>query len=136
MTSLLVSEYKTLTYLDYGADTTKVNYINDEFSYYFETQYDVTDASFSNCSIDRPPGASADGRMYIVNHFLDKDILGADVPDRDAADHTNAASGDGSIGAEASTCEVLYNVNPNVVLLDFVDKGDAMGAQNALNGLS
>lgn len=96
----------------------------------------MTDSTFSNCSIDRPPGASADGRMYLVNHYLDKDVLGADVPDRDAADTTNAASGDGSIGTQASACAGQYNANPNVLLLDFVDKGDPIGAQNALNGLS
>lgn len=120
--------------LDYGADTTKVNYILDEFTYYFETPYDVTDASFSSCSIDRPSGASATGRMYIVNHFLDVDIFGIKVPDRDRAAKTNAATGDGSIGAQASECEALYHRAPNAVLVDFVDKGDVIEAQNNLNG--
>lgn len=121
-------------YVDYGADTRKVNYILDEFAYYFETPYDVTDPSFSNCSIDRPAGASATGRMYIVNHFLDVDIFGIKVPDRDDAAKTNAATGEGSIGAQASECEALYHRTPNVVLADFVDKGNVIGAQDDLNG--
>ncbi|KAJ5245904.1 hypothetical protein N7468_000887 [Penicillium chermesinum] len=133
---LISAGTRLIVFLDYGANTDTVNYINDEFSYYFETPYDVTDSSFSNCSIDRPPGASAEGRMYIVNHFLDVDILGVDVPDRDAAGTTNAATGDGSIGAQADECEALYKVNPNVLLLDFVDQGDPLGAQTSLNGLS
>lgn len=72
--------------------------------------------------------------MYIVNHFLDVDIFGADVPNRGAADHTNAATGDGSIGAQASECAALYKHAPNVVLADFVDKGQVIKAQDQLNG--
>ncbi|KAJ9400711.1 hypothetical protein DTO282F9_2279 [Paecilomyces variotii] len=121
---------------DYGANTTSIPYILDEFSYFFETPYDVTDPSFSNCSIDRPPGASASGRMYIVNHFLDVDILGVLVPDRVAAPTTNAVSGNGSIGAQASLCEGLYGRVPNFVLVDFTDQGDVLGAQESLNGFS
>lgn len=126
----------TLINLDYGADTSTVDYILDEFAYYFETPYDVTDASFSNCSIDRPAGASADGRMYLVNHYLDVDVLGIDIPDRDAAGTTNAATGDGSLGAQATECEALWNHAPNVMLADFVDKGEVIQAQNNLNGFS
>lgn len=119
---------------DYGADTTKVDYINDEFAYYFETRYDVTDPTFSNCSIDRPAGTSAIGRMYIINHFLDVEIAGVKIPDREAAAHTNAATGKGSIGANAALCHSLYAREPNVVLLDFVDRGNVMEAQRELNG--
>lgn len=120
--------------IDYGADTSSVKYILDEFKYYFETPYDVTDKTFKDCSIDRPSGASADGRMYIVNHFLDVDVFGADVPDRGAADDTNAATGNGSIGAQASECAALYKRAPNAVLADFVDKGEVIKAQDQLNG--
>jgi hypothetical protein len=72
--------------------------------------------------------------MYVVNHFLDVDILGVLIPDRDKADATNAATGEGSIGAQATLCEGLYNRAPHVLLADFVDKGDVILAQNALNG--
>lgn len=112
-----------------------VPYILDEFAYYFETPYDVTDSTFSDCSINRPAGASADGRMYIVNHFVDRDILGIDIPDRDAAAATNAVSGTGSIGAQAQLCEGLYGRAPNGIWLDWTDLGDPIGAQNAINGV-
>lgn len=118
---------------DYGANTTKTPYILDEFTYYFETPYGVTDPTFSNCSIDRPPGASPDGRMYIVNHMLNVEILGITVPDRVHAARTNAARGNGSIGAQAELCSGLYGRGPNVVLVDFVDQGEIMEAQRALN---
>ncbi|KAJ5170842.1 uncharacterized protein N7500_003625 [Penicillium coprophilum] len=119
----------------YGADTKKVNYIQDEFAYYFETAYDVTDPAFSNCSIDRPSGAAATGRMGIINHFLDVDILGIKIPARHLADTTNAATGPGSIGEQATLCTGLYGRAPNVILADFVDKGDVITAQKNLNGL-
>ncbi|KAB8233632.1 uncharacterized protein BDW43DRAFT_310982 [Aspergillus alliaceus] len=132
----LISTGKRLVvFLDYGADTKTVPYIMDEFAYFFETPFDVTDASFSNCKIDRPPGAPADGRMYIVNHFLDVDILGVLVPDRIRAPKTNAVSGKGSIGAQSNLCRSLYKRLPNVVLVDFVDQGEVMKAQSSLNGV-
>ena len=125
-----------VSHTDYGADVSKVDYILDEFAYYFETPYDVTDATFSNCSIDRPAGASATGRMYLVNHYLDLDILDIDIPDRAAVDTTNAATGGGSFGAQAVECEALYGHAPNVMLADFVDQGQVIEAQNELNGFS
>ncbi|CAG8918497.1 unnamed protein product [Penicillium salamii] len=135
MGDLISSGKRLVVFLDYGANTSQVNYIHDEFAYYFETAYDVTDASFSSCSIDRPPGALATGRMGLVNHFLDIDIFGVKVPARDKAGTTNAASGKGSIGAQASLCAGLYGRVPNVILADFVDKGEVIKAQNNLNGL-
>jgi hypothetical protein len=121
---------------DSGADESKVPYILQEFNYYFETPFDVTDSSFNECNIDRPSGASADGRMYIVNHFLDTDIFGIDIPNRGAAATTNADQGTGSIGAQASLCEGLYGRAPNVVLIDWSGTGQGMKAQGELNGLS
>ncbi|CDM27097.1 PLC-like phosphodiesterase, TIM beta/alpha-barrel domain [Penicillium roqueforti FM164] len=142
---LLISDWPTLgdmisrgkrlvVFLDYGADTTKVNFIQDEFAYYFETAYDVTDSFFSNCSIDRPSDTAATGRMGIVNHFLDVDIFGIKIPARHKADTTNTATGPGSIGAQAGLCAKLYGNAPNVLLVDFVDKGDVITAQKNLNG--
>jgi hypothetical protein len=67
--------------------------------------------------------------MYIVNHFLDVDVLGILIPDRDHASTTNAVSGNGSITAQAYLCEGIYDRLPNFILLDFTDKGDPVGAQ-------
>jgi hypothetical protein len=72
--------------------------------------------------------------MGLVNHFLDIDILGVKVPARDKAARTNAATGVGSIGAQASLCAGLYGRAPNLILADFVDKGEVIKAQNNLNG--
>jgi hypothetical protein len=100
--------------LDYHADTSSVSYILDEFTYFFETPYDTTDSTFPECTIDRPSGASADGRMFIVNHFLDVDIFGIDIPDSAAASTTNSVS---SILAQSDICLSDYGRVPNFILV-------------------
>lgn len=56
--------------------------------------------------------------MYLINHFLDTSFLGSPIPDINAANVTNAASGPGSLGEEVSTCASLYGRNPNFMLVD------------------
>jgi hypothetical protein len=124
-----------VTILDSGADVATVPYILDEWTYFFETPYDTTDKDFPQCDLDRPAGASPDGRMYIVNHFLDVDVFGIKVPDRLSAPRTNAATGDGSIGAQADLCTSTYNRQPNFILADFIDQGQVMEAQDQLNSV-
>ena len=90
--------------------------------------------------------------MMIVNHFLDVDILGILIPD-DAADATtNAATGTGSIGAQADLCISTWGRTPNLILVDYFqngrlqreylslaltnfETGDVFTAQNTLNNL-
>lgn len=76
------------------------------------------------CNLDRPSGASSTGRMYIVNHFAQKSILGLlDVPYTDVIDATNAATGVGSIGAQAAVCLGTWGHLMKFVLVDFASKG-------------
>ncbi|PSS27466.1 hypothetical protein M430DRAFT_46563 [Amorphotheca resinae ATCC 22711] len=131
----LIDDGKRLVmFLDYLADTSKVDYILDEFSYFFETAYDVT--NFTSCALDRPPGSKGDGLMMIVNHFKDIDILGIDIPDVMHDMSTNAATGSGSIGEQADLCINTWKRSPNFILLDNFNIGDAFTAQNNLNHLS
>ena len=132
---MITTQKRLVTFLDYGANANLVPYILDEFAYFFETPYDTTDPTFPECSLDRPPGASPDGRMYIVNHFLDSKISGILIPDDPADSTTNAATGPGSIGAQVALCEGLYQRAPKGILVDYFDKGDVFAAQNAANGL-
>ncbi|TVY47920.1 PI-PLC X domain-containing protein [Lachnellula occidentalis] len=118
MGSLFVSRARSIALgltkmIDYNSNTATVSYILE------------------------PSGSNGAGLMYIVNHFLDIDVLstGILVPDKGSAPATNAATGTGSIGAHAGLCAQQHGANPNAVLLDFVDIGDAMTAQNNLNGL-
>ncbi|ROV91731.1 hypothetical protein VPNG_09961 [Cytospora leucostoma] len=141
--TLTISEWPTLgdlvdagtrlvVFMDYPADDS-VSYILNEFdSYIFETPYDTTNSSFPECSIDRPSGSSAEGRMYLVNHYLDYSLLGIDIPDELAASTTN---GEDSILDQVSICTGLYGRNPNFILLDWISVGDAITVQAYLNGV-
>ena len=131
---MITAGTRLVAFLDAGADSS-VPYILDEFTYFFETPYDTLDPTFPECTIDRPAGAKADGRMYIVNHFLDVAFAGIDIPDRSALDTTNAATGVGSIGAQADLCIGLYGTAPMGILVDYFDHGNVIAAQNTLNGL-
>ena len=132
---MITSNQRLVVFLDYGAKVQQVPYILDEFHYFFETPYGVTDPTFNQCKLDRPPNASPDGRMYIVNHFLDKEVWDMDilVPDNDANFQTNAASGEGSIGAQVELCTQTYGRKPNFVLLDMFNRGKAFEAQQDIN---
>lgn len=76
--------------------------------------------------------------MYLVNHVLDKEVLstGILVPDDEQDYVTNAATGNGSIGAQVDLCKSIYGRVPTVVLVDMFDRGDVFTAQNTLNGVS
>jgi hypothetical protein len=56
--------------------------------------------------------------MFLINHFLDTEVLGNPVPDVANANTTNAVSGPGSLGEEVATCAGLYNRFPNFLLVD------------------
>ena len=134
--SIVTSGKRLVVFMDYHSDETEVPYIMNEFAYFFETPFDTTDPTFNQCSIDRPAGASADGRMYIVNHFLDKEVFGIDgllIPNVGALPQTNAVSGKGSIGAQVGLCKDTYGRTPNFVLLDHFNVGNWMPAQSAMN---
>lgn len=95
-----------------------------EFAYFFETPFGVTDPAFPSCAIDRPPNTpSADGRMYIVNHFLNVEVApGIKIPDRLRAGRTNSRA---DVAAQMERCRGVHGGRgPSFVLLDFVDVGD------------
>jgi len=62
--------------------------------------------------------------MMIVNHFLDVDILGILIPDNAADTTTNAATGNGSIRAQADLCIQTWGRTPNFVLVDYFENGE------------
>ncbi|MCJ1307246.1 hypothetical protein MMC25_000892 [Agyrium rufum] len=125
---------RLVVFLDSGASPSSIPYLLDEFSYFFETPYDTTDPSFPECTLDRSSGSSPDGKMYIVNHFLDINLLGILIPDNAVDPTTNAATGTGSIGSQVDICKGLYGGrNPKGILVDSFNVGDVFTAQDALD---
>jgi len=62
--------------------------------------------------------------MMIVNHFLDLNIFGILIPDKAADAKTNAATGTGSIGAQADLCIRTWGRSPNFILVDDFNIGN------------
>ncbi|XDG04590.1 hypothetical protein ABKA04_004205 [Annulohypoxylon sp. FPYF3050] len=134
LATMISSGTRVVVFMDYNMDVSKVPYILDEFGYWFETPFSPTKDNFIQCNIDRPSGASADGRMFLANHNLNVEILpDVLIPDPLQAGDTNSID---SITSQTNICVQNYGRNPNVVLLDFVNVGDTIAAQNQLNGLS
>jgi hypothetical protein len=126
--SMIDSGKRVVVFMDFHSDTSKVPYILPEFDNMWETPFDVTDSSFP-CKVDR---GTAPNKLNMINHFLDVDIFGILIPDRLNAGTTNSVD---SILKDANGCVGLAGgVLPSHVLLDYVDKGQAIEAGNKLNG--
>ncbi|KAI8725200.1 hypothetical protein NCS52_00090600 [Fusarium sp. LHS14.1] len=130
--ALINDEARLIVFMDYHMDQSKVDYIISEFDYFWETSYGVTDDSFPSCDVDRPENGDPTKLMGIMNHMLNHDILGIVVPNQIDAAKTNSAE---SIQKQIDLCEGNWGRRPNVVLLDWVNVGDAMEVQVSLNGL-
>ncbi|KAL0063901.1 hypothetical protein AAF712_009183 [Marasmius tenuissimus] len=79
---------------------------------------------------------SLEDHMYMINHSLNRNILpvgaGVIISDPINADETNSVD---SIMANVQGCAPLaQNRNPNFLLLDFVEDGEAFKAADILNG--
>jgi len=66
--------------------------------------------------------------QYLVNHYLDVNttIFGqvVPVPATSALEETNALTGTGSLGAQASTCLAEHGYYPTFTLVDYYDVGN------------
>jgi len=124
---------RLVTFMDAGADTAgdTVPFILPEFPNIWETPFDSTDSSFP-CSVNRTAGPLPDDEhMFMINHFLDVDIFGVDIPNEAAASTTNSIT---SILANANGCAQFADGRaPNFVLLDWVNVGQAIATANLLN---
>jgi len=135
--SMIDSGKRLVTFLDNGADLTSVPYLIDEFSNIWETAYDVTDPAF-DCNVNRTHATDTSTQMYLINHFLDKLLLGQPVPYVEKANVTNAATGAGSLGTQVATCVAAYGRPPNFMLVDFYEYGGGSVFQVAasINGVT
>lgn len=100
---------------------------------------DETDTSFP-CNVDRiTAGVDQSTILYTVNHFRESScsphtrrddpvaavdvnitgLAGVTIPARSALDTTNAQSGTGSLGLQASQCASQHGRNPNFMLVDY-----------------
>ncbi|KAF8718639.1 hypothetical protein AX14_011685 [Amanita brunnescens Koide BX004] len=86
---MIDSGKRVVMFLDYGANTTQVDFILPEFDMIWETPYGYTNASFP-CSVDRISGPlSTEDHMYMINHSLNVDVIGIVISDPGYASTTN-----------------------------------------------
>lgn len=120
--SLIDGNTRLVNFLTTKADFTTVPYLIDEFTNIWETAFDVTDTTF-DCSVNRTNGDTST-QMFLINHFLDKVVLGFPAPDPDNAATTNAVSGVGSLGQQVENCVTSQGRVPNFMLVDFYEYGN------------
>ncbi|KAL6716812.1 hypothetical protein ACLMJK_004724 [Lecanora helva] len=126
------------------SSNTAAPYLLDEFTFVFENPYNVTEATGFSCDADRPPTlkgqtatAVSSGRLPLVNHFLDQQILGSiDTPNTSYIETTNGMSGVGNLQQAASNCAGAYGRAPAFLLVDFFDEGSAINVVNNINGIA
>ena len=114
--------------LDYGADDS-VPWLMHQFEVMWETPFSPTDNSFP-CTPHRPPDrpwTDRQKRLYMANHNLNVGVIVRDVnllvPDTHHIDQTNNLTGPGSVGTAVEDCVVEWGRPPNIVLVDFAEKG-------------
>ncbi|KAK7023643.1 hypothetical protein VNI00_016605 [Paramarasmius palmivorus] len=130
---------RLVVFLDNGANTTEVPFILPEFQMVWETPFSVTDSTFP-CSIDRIEGPLLPIlHMYMINHSLNTNVFplpgggGIIIPNVFEAETTNSIQ---SIMDNVKGCAPLaLGRNPNFILLDWVDDGEAFLAADILNGI-
>ncbi|KAF4988964.1 hypothetical protein FGRMN_9437 [Fusarium graminum] len=130
--SLIDKEARLIVFMDYNMDESRVDYILNEFDYFWETPFGETNSSFPTCEVDRPENGDPAKLMGIMNHMLNYEIFGIVIPNQIDAENTNSA---GSIQNQIDLCEGNGSRRPNVILLDWVNIGEAMEVRLSLNGL-
>ncbi|OBT73676.1 hypothetical protein VF21_06186 [Pseudogymnoascus sp. 05NY08] len=130
LSSMIITSSRVVVFMDYQADQNTVPYILDEFSYIWETPFDPVNRAFP-CTVQRPPNlsaAAAKSWMYIANHNLNTklELLGNSllVPTQPLLGETNAVSGYGSLGLEATNCNETWGKPPTVLNVDYYNVGN------------
>jgi hypothetical protein len=103
--------------LDYNMDESKVDYIVNQFEYFWETPFGELDPSFPTCEVDRPENGDPAKLMGIMNHMLNDDILGIIIPSRLRAKQTNSVK---SIQGQVDLCKNEWSTKPNVILVSIL----------------
>ncbi|KAM0085197.1 hypothetical protein ACKRZS_002643 [Fusarium odoratissimum] len=85
---LLEDRTQLVVFMDYNMDEGRVDYILDEFDYFWETPFGESNSSFPTCEVDRPEKGDPTQLMGIMNHMLNYDVLGIVIPNQADAKKT------------------------------------------------
>lgn len=143
---MIASQKRLVTFLASATPSSAYPYLLDEFTYVFETAFDVRRLSAFNCTLDRPSSLRGDaapaiskGMLPLMNHFayteITKDITVPNVNDI-ATTNSPSTTTTGALGLHAQTCQGQWGIKPVFVLVDFYDQGPAIDAADRLNGIT
>ncbi|KAL7274731.1 hypothetical protein RUND412_002356 [Rhizina undulata] len=145
--TLIDAKKRLVSFISTTADEKAVPFLLDEFSYIFETPFEVFDAKKFVCTGDRPSSVSGqdklkeavDTRLGFMNRFLgDLLIEGTEVymPKVDYVATLNSDNGDGNLKTGIETCEGEWGRKGGFAMVDFFDQGPAIKVVDAANGVT
>ncbi|KAJ5619769.1 hypothetical protein N7510_003753 [Penicillium lagena] len=123
-------------------------YLMDEWTYLWETPYDVSTPTNYSCVPNRPPAVAGDtstalssDRLPLMNHFLYSEglsFIGVEYPNASYVSTTNAPSGGvGNLGSAATKCKSAWGGRqPTFILVDFFNQGPAIDTVDSLNNVT
>jgi hypothetical protein len=143
---LVNNKTTAVTFLSTSA-TTSVPYLIDEFSYVFETAFEVTDPSNFSCIAERPTAVAGAGnlknatqsRMGLMNHFLYQEIgesLQIYLPNETYAEDLQGTKATGNLKDTVEKCGQQWGTKGGFAILDFVKDEDALSTVDAQNGVT
>lgn len=90
---------------------------------YWDTPFDFTAVADFNCDLNRE---ATTNDLFLVNHWL------GPLPSTDRADEANTAA---VLGGRVADCQAQWAHIPNLVAVDFYDRGDLFSVVDGLNGI-
>ncbi|KAK3692254.1 PLC-like phosphodiesterase [Podospora appendiculata] len=143
--SMITSNKRLVTFIASITPSPSYPYLLNEFTYVFETPYDVKSLSNFTCNLDRPSSQSSAASalkaqmLPLLNHFAYTSITSdIEVPNVSDIDTTNSPETNvtGALGQHADNCTTLWDTKPVFMLVDFYDHGPAVDTADRLNGIT
>lgn len=144
LSDMISSNTRLVTFITNMDADSSYSYLLPEFTYVFETAYEVTALGGFNCTLDRPStystysDAITAGMLPLMNHFAYTVAASIEIPDVSDIAITNSASTNttGNLGLHAKTCNSEWSQKPTFVLVDFWNKGPSIDTADDMNGIT
>ncbi|KAF9362642.1 hypothetical protein BGX34_005755 [Mortierella sp. NVP85] len=132
LTQMISTGKRLVSFVDKGADAS-VPWLMAEFSYVFETPYNILKDQPYPCTIDRPKDQKRP--LYVLNHFIQGQFGGdgqkISIPQPGAANKTNGPD----LIAHINDCQTTFKQIPNFIAVDFYDRGTLLQTVANVNGV-
>lgn len=143
--TMISANTRLVTFIASITANSSYSYLLPEFSYVFETAYEITSLSGFNCTLNRPStyssasSAISAGLLPLMNHFAYASITSSlMIPNVEDIDTTNSPSTSttGALGKHAAECNSEWGTKPVFALVDFFDQGPSINTADTMNGIT